>query len=419
MRRIAFTVFALASLALGASACASGSPESVRGEGVGQSKSAVINGVLDKPAKYNSVLLIETLLDASTGEAAGCTGTLISPHVLITARHCVSTLNESTGVFGADWKPENMNVWYGPEPRGTPDLYVARIVHPAGTTIDNNDFAMLVLKSAATAPFSPIRLAAPPKTGEKTAVAGYGLTTMDTGTPTSLHSRYRRENISILAVGPQPMYYLGSKEIIMGESICQGDSGGPVFDETTSALLAVTSRGGNGTMPTASAPYAGCTGSRAYNIFTRVDGFTDLIKKTVAEVGEEVWEEGTPMPTPPSMPMPDPGALGAVCAAAADCGSKLCASKDGVSHVCTQACSDSKPCPGGFDCVGGYCFASDPSTDPGTDPGTDPAADPNAAVDDGGTTKKGGCSTSGGAGDPAAAMLLVAAGIMLSRRSRR
>jgi V8-like Glu-specific endopeptidase len=417
MRRIAFTVFALA--AVTASACASGSPEDVRGEGVGQSKSAVINGVIDKPAKYESVLLIETLIDPSTGEAAGCTGTLISPHVMITARHCVSTLNESTGVFGADWKAENMAIWYGPEPRGTPDLGVARIVHPAQSTIDNNDIAILVLKTAATRPFSPIRLAAPPKTSEKVAVAGYGLTTMDTGTPTSLHNRYRRENLSVLAVGPQPMYGLGSKEIILGESICSGDSGGPVFDQATSALLAVTSRGGNGTKPTASAPYAGCTGSRAYNIFTRVDGFTDLIKKTVAEVGEEVWEEGSPMPTPPSMPMPDPGALGAVCAGPADCGSKVCASKDGTESVCTQACSDSKLCPDGFDCLGGYCFAKDPSTDPGTDPGTDPAADPNAATDDGGTTKKGGCSTSGGAGDPAAAMLLVAAGLMLSRRSTR
>jgi V8-like Glu-specific endopeptidase len=414
MRTIAFTVFTLAA-AVTASACASGTEQRTGSEGTGQSKSAVINGEVDKPAKYDSVLLIETLLNPSTGEAAGCTGTLISPHVLITARHCVSTLNESTGVFGADWKPENMNVWYGPEPRGAPDLYVARIVHPAGSTIDNNDFAMLVLKSPASKPFSPIRLAAPPKTGEKTAVAGYGLTTMDTGTPTELHKRYRRENLSILAVGPQPMYGLGSKEIILGESICSGDSGGPVFDETTSALLAVTSRGGNGTMPTASAPYAGCTGSRAYNIFTRVDGFTDLIKKTVGEVGEEVWEEGTPKPTPPTMPMPDPGALGAVCASPTECASKLCVDFGG-SKTCSQACSDSAPCPTGFDCNSGYC-APHVDAPPGTDPGTDPAADPNAATDDGGTVKKGGCSTSGGSSDPFAAMLLVGAGIMLARRA--
>lgn len=398
----------LLAVAVALSACAVSSEP----EGLGRSSAPVINGVVDLPAKYNSTILIQTVL--SGGYGAGCTGTLISPHVVITARHCVSDYNESTRTFGADYLPENMYIWYGSEPRGSADNNVARIVHPGGTSIENNDFAMLVLKKAATIDFAQIRLAAPPKNSEVVAVAGYGLTNTDTGTPTELHKRYRRENLKITAVGPVPSYGIGSKEIVLGESICQGDSGGPVYAQGSVALLAVTSRGGNGKSPTATQPYLGCVGTNTFNLFTRVDGFADLINKTVGDVGEKVWEEGTEKPVPPTTPTPDPGGLGAVCAAPSECASKLCVAWEG-SQVCSQTCDDATPCPTGFSCNGGFCLKGAP-VDPGTEPATTGGPVPQATT----TTTTTTCSvgTVGGRRDSIGLLGLALALCALGARKR-
>src|SRR5207245_5177697 len=118
-------------------------------------------------------------------------------------------------------------------------------------------------------------------------------------------------------------------EIALGESICQGDSGGPVKDHTTGALLAVTSRGGNGSAPTPSDPSAACVGSGTSNIFTRVDAFSSLITSTLAAYGETPWEEGSPKPPDPVGPTPGSGALGSPCTAAGDCTTGICIEADG------------------------------------------------------------------------------------------
>jgi len=380
-------------------------------EAVGRVSAPVINGVVDTPAKYNSTILIQTEL--AGGYGAGCTGTLITPHVVVTARHCVSQYNEGSRTFGADYDPAKMYIWYGSEPRGSQDNNVVRIVHPPGMSIENNDFALLVLQKAATIDFAQIRLTKAPGKSEIVAVAGYGVTNTDTGTPTGLHKRYRREDLRIAVVGPATSYGVGDKEIVLGESICQGDSGGPVYAQATVALLAVTSRGGNGKSPTATQPYLGCVGTNTFNLFTRVDGFADLINKTVGEVGEKVWEEGSPKPVPPTTPVPDPGALGAVCASGPECASKICVDVAG-SKVCSQACSDTAPCPDGFECNGGYCLAKSSVVDPGTDPGSDPTP-PQATT----TTTTTTCSVSSVGGSSGALGFLGFAVALAASRSRR
>lgn len=389
-------------------ACGSSSDGDVA---LGKSEAKVINGVVDTPPKYDSTILIQTVL--SGGMGAGCTGTLITPHVVITARHCVSAYSRSSG-FGADYTPSNMYIWYGSEPRGTPDNTVIRIVHNGATRIDDNDFAMLVLKDAATKiPFSPIRLAKPPVKSETVAVAGYGITETDTGSPSvELHKRYRRENLRIAYVGPIPSYYIGANEIVLGESICQGDSGGPVYAQGTKALLAVTSRGGNGQREDPTKPWIGCVGTSAINYFTRVDSFAALIRKTVEEVGEVLWEEGTEKPAQPTIP--DPGTLGTACTDGTSCASKICIEWAG-STVCSQECSDSNPCPSGFDCSGGYCTKADPSAPPPEEPPPEqPAAQPTSQ-----TVQSGGCSTSAGSsGDAAGAVAILALALAVTRRRR-
>ncbi len=378
---------------------------------LGTNRAPVINGVVDTPAKYDSTILIQTEL--ASGMGAGCTATLVSPHVAITARHCVSEYSRSSG-FGGDYTPSKMYIWYGSEPRGGNDNLVARIVHNGAANIDDNDLAIIVLKEAATRiPFSPIRLAKPPVKSETVAVAGYGVTETDTPTTlsSSLHKRYRREGLRIAYVGPVPSYYIGAREIVLGESICQGDSGGPVYAQATKALLAVTSRGGNGQREDPTKPWIGCVGTSAVNYFTRVDGFADLIRKTVGEVGEVLWEEGTPMPEQPTTKVPDPGTLGAVCATGSECASKLCVEFDG-SKTCSQTCTDT--CPDGFTCASGYCVKTPEEPPPEEPAPVDPAA--NATPQ---TVRSGGCSTHAGSGSHAVALGMLAVALVVAHRRRR
>jgi MYXO-CTERM domain-containing protein len=120
------------------------------------------------------------------------------------------------------------------------------------------------------------------------------------------------------------------------------------------------------------------------------------------------------MPVAPTMPKPEPGSLGSVCGGPADCASKVCVAYNGA-QVCSQACDAAKACPGGFDCLSGFCFQH--IDDPTTDPPVDPAADPGNG--DAPTASKNGCSASAGAADPLAALLIAGAGMLLSRRRAR
>jgi len=404
--------FLLPVVVLSFSACSAGdgTPETGKTATV---SSPVINGVFDDGTTHDMVVQIAT--DVGGGRSAACTGTMITNMVIVTARHCISRVDDYTKAVYEDYDPAKMSVWLGNDPRGSPDGTVAKTVHNTATNLYDNDIALVVLTKPIGKLIAPIRLAAPPTKLELVTVVGYGLTTADTGTSTGFHKRNKRDGLRIQAVGPSSSYGIGANEIVMGESICSGDSGGPVFDSASGALLAVTSRGGNGSKPTSTQPYLACVGSFTINIFTRVDGFSEMIKKTVTESGGVVWEEGSPKPEPPPGPTPPtPGALGASCAGAGDCDSKICVEWAG-KMVCSSECSDTTPCPAGFDCLGGYCIAGD-----GTTPPPDPPPDAGNNADPG-TTSKGSCSMARPEGESPASMFvgLALAGLAVLARRRR
>ena len=418
-------------------AAACGDGRSVVGEVEGaKSSSKIIHGALDTGTKHDAVVYIEFLVDPSSGLGGACSGSLIAPDVIATARHCVSAINDATTppAFGADYDANTMYVYLSNEPRGTPDGEVARIVHSDARTLDNNDFALLVLKKPIGTMIAPVRLAAPPAVDEDTFVVGYGITELDTGaTPTAIHKRYWRDNVKIQYLGPIPAYGIGAREVVVGEATCEGDSGGPMMDHTTGALLAVTSRGGNGTKPVSGSPSSTCTGTYAINIFSRVDGYADLIKGTLAGLGEVPWEEGTPKPSGTPKPVPPPGTLGAACSAPKDCASGVCVAVDG-KQVCSQACTDPSTCPAGFDCISNYCLAAAPpapADDAGPPPATDdagvPPADAAGPQPESGATSSSGskCSIehapSEGASAAGSSLLAsaIASAIAIARRRRR
>lgn len=337
MRRIT------SALALSLLACSARTPErSERAERIGATASAVIAGTDSDPSQDAVVLIMHYDALQAGGGTEGCTGVLLTPELVLTARHCVSITDGSAacsqdgtalsgGGVQSDFKPEALFVFSGNK---RPDFIsgaakAARgveLITTGAKTICNNDLALILLdRQVENAKIAPIRLDAPPARGEKITVVGWGIT-KDTNFP---DTRQTRDGISITQVGPARA--LGPAEFKTGEGTCSGDSGGPALAET-GAVLGVLSRGGNG---------SGATGADncvdGENVWTGVAQHRDVILSAYEKTDQQPWIEGNPNPRL--------GTLGKECAADDGCQSNVC---NGAQ--CSQLC-DVDPCPGGWACV--------------------------------------------------------------------
>jgi hypothetical protein len=318
-----------------------------RAERVGTSASAVISGTDSDSSQDSVVLIMHYDALVAGGGTEGCTGILLTPELVLTARHCVAitdgkaacsedgTALEGGGVQG-DFQPDKLYVFSGNK---RPDFISgaakaargAELFTTGAKTICNNDLALILLdRQIENAKIAPIRLDIPPVRGEKVTVVGWGIT-MDTNYP---ETRQTRSNIEIVQVGPART--LGPAEFRTGEGTCSGDSGGPALS-IDGAVLGVLSRGGNGTGATGAANCVDSDLASAENVWTGVLEHKDVILSAYAKAGQEPWYEG--------FPNPRLGALGADCAADDKCQSGVCNGKQ-----CSQLC-DVDPCPGGWACA--------------------------------------------------------------------
>ena len=265
---------ALSALALGCAAEASDSNVEARVT-IGSVGSAIFGGAKDDDGE--AIPGVVALRVGTGGTFELCSGALVAPNVVLTARHCI-TKNVTTSVScdengrsanGAhvkgDEDPSAIGVYLGANPSfARAPVSVARaVVAPTGPYLCNSDIALVVLATPILT-VEPLRLRihSPARAGEMIRSVGYGQN--DHASP--IGTRFRRAGVEVLAQGKAvspSKTPLGEHEFEVGKSICQGDSGGPALSEETGAVIGVVSRGG------------GCDDNFGH-IYTTTAGFEDL-----------------------------------------------------------------------------------------------------------------------------------------------
>ena len=228
----------------------------------------------------NGVVAVATVHDGSPGNVTLCSGAVVAPNLVLTARHCVSKAittmpscdsdgrSHNGAHLGDDADPQQIAIYVGDHvqvDRDVPRAHAVRTLHPSGHVLCDADVAYLSLDKPLTdVTVLPIRLHDSVQSGDEVLPVGFG-----GGPENVIGERRPRGNSPVLAVGPaadaDTGAVLGPREFEVEVATCRGDSGGPALDSRTGEIVGVVSRGGS------------CS-ARGNHVYTRVDAYARLAR---------------------------------------------------------------------------------------------------------------------------------------------
>jgi MYXO-CTERM domain-containing protein len=324
---------------------------------------AVIGGAPDGQSHFS----VGVALGNETDRTPHCSGTLISPYAVLTARHCVSTIPRDHVDCAADefstpsvateslWVTTNADL--RPANAGWHRVRASFVPHTG--RVCGDDLALLELVDAvADAEATPLEVVTSPATFHRETDArqfraiGFGESDLN-GTGAGV--RRALGGVTIECVRGDTRFFCGDylANSVEGEMIgtggpCAGDSGMAALSTGATPLVL-------GVLARSTLNPQRCEDG----VYERTDRWAWFIGETLLELARMRAIDAPGWAVSLFPRAGEHASAGAYCRTDSECADSKCLSGDeGRSFVCAPACSAAGACIEGFLCQGGSCFPS-------------------------------------------------------------